>query len=281
MNHLLKAPFVIHPKTGRVCVPFRVSKVDSFDPEKVGFFTSTALKWSHSSFSFQVPTVLQLVEEIDSFSKAEEESEVEQNKYVCVDIVMSNQVKRNVKAYKMTSMREPVSIFEEFLSGLASERKGQLIAQSDAKMEIWEIHSEKTSGFKIWILKCDIDRDLLHFLRVKRIVQKPTQRENRCFVKLTTRPLCKYISPQHSRVAKRDQLQESRCRRRSTIPTSTKTTSMSTGTSCFQRLGFSVQIFSINVSALSSPSPSWCPRRTACLNRSGETLGFSRALGKH
>ena len=36
MNHLLKAPFVIHPKTGRVCVPFRVSKVDSFDPEKVG-----------------------------------------------------------------------------------------------------------------------------------------------------------------------------------------------------------------------------------------------------
>ena len=79
---------------------------------------------------------MQLVEEIDSFSKAEEESEVEQNKYVCVDIVISNQVKRNVKAYKMTSMREPVSIFEEFLSGLASERKGQLIAQSDAKMEI-------------------------------------------------------------------------------------------------------------------------------------------------
>ena len=46
------------------------------------------------------------------------------------------QVKKNVKAYKMTSMREPVSIFEEFLSGLASERKGELIAQSDAKMEI-------------------------------------------------------------------------------------------------------------------------------------------------
>ena len=42
MNHLLKAPFVIHPKTGRVCVPFRITKVDSFDPEKVGFFTSTS-----------------------------------------------------------------------------------------------------------------------------------------------------------------------------------------------------------------------------------------------
>ena len=92
---------------------------------------------SHNpSYLFKVPTVLQLVEEIDSFSKAEEESEVEQYIHFCIDIVVSIQVKRNVKAYKMTSMREPVSIFEEFLSGLASERKGQLIAQSDAKMEI-------------------------------------------------------------------------------------------------------------------------------------------------
>jgi DNA primase small subunit len=100
MNHLLKAPFCIHPKTGRVCVPFRVAKVESFDPETV-------------------PTVLKLVEEIDAFSKAEAESEV----------------KKNVKAYKMTSMREPVSIFEEFLSGLSAEWKGKLIEQSDAKMD--------------------------------------------------------------------------------------------------------------------------------------------------
>jgi len=100
LNHLLKAPFCIHPKTGRVCVPFRVAKVDSFDPETV-------------------PTVLKLVEEIDAFTKAEEGSEV----------------KKNVKAYKMTSMREPVSIFEEFLSGLGSEWKGKLMEKSDAKME--------------------------------------------------------------------------------------------------------------------------------------------------
>ena len=78
MNHLLKAPFVIHPKTGRVCVPFRVTKVDSFDPEKVGFSSKSPdfTILPHSSCSIQVPTVLQLVEEIDAFSKAEEESEV-------------------------------------------------------------------------------------------------------------------------------------------------------------------------------------------------------------
>lgn len=35
MNHLLKAPFVVHPKTGRVCVPINPDKMDSFDPAKV------------------------------------------------------------------------------------------------------------------------------------------------------------------------------------------------------------------------------------------------------
>merc|ERR1712151_1017005 len=35
MNHLLKAPFVVHPKTGRVCVPIDPDSVDSFDPENV------------------------------------------------------------------------------------------------------------------------------------------------------------------------------------------------------------------------------------------------------
>lgn len=32
INHLLKAPFCVHPKTERVCVPFRAADVDSFVP---------------------------------------------------------------------------------------------------------------------------------------------------------------------------------------------------------------------------------------------------------
>lgn len=32
IGHLLKAPFSVHPKTGRVCVPFRASEVDAFVP---------------------------------------------------------------------------------------------------------------------------------------------------------------------------------------------------------------------------------------------------------
>ena len=98
MNHLLKAPFCIHPKTGRVCVPFNPSKAERFNPE-------------------DVPTVLQLVEEIDDFTKE-----------------ASDELK-NVKAYKKTSMKEAVSIFEEFLSNLASSWKGKLIEKSDMKMD--------------------------------------------------------------------------------------------------------------------------------------------------
>lgn len=46
MNHLLKSPFVVHPKTGRVCVPIPVDEVDQFNPA-------------------EVPTIGRLVEELN------------------------------------------------------------------------------------------------------------------------------------------------------------------------------------------------------------------------
>lgn len=34
-NHLLKSPFCVHPKTGKVCVPFNPSAASKFDPTTV------------------------------------------------------------------------------------------------------------------------------------------------------------------------------------------------------------------------------------------------------
>jgi DNA primase small subunit len=47
-NHLLKSPFCVHPKTGRVCIPIDPMEVDNFDP-------------------FTVPTVRSLCAEIDDY----------------------------------------------------------------------------------------------------------------------------------------------------------------------------------------------------------------------
>jgi DNA primase small subunit len=51
-NHLLKSPFCVHPKTGRICVPIRPESIDDFDP-------------------FQVPTLPELMKELDQFQEEE------------------------------------------------------------------------------------------------------------------------------------------------------------------------------------------------------------------
>ena len=53
MNHLLKAPFCVHPKTGRVCVPMDPND-DDFDPNKV-------------------PTIIQLIDEMNAAKAAGKE----------------------------------------------------------------------------------------------------------------------------------------------------------------------------------------------------------------
>jgi len=47
-NHLLKAPFCVHPKTGKVCVPIDPERAEEFDPDK------------------DAPSVAQLLNQLDS-----------------------------------------------------------------------------------------------------------------------------------------------------------------------------------------------------------------------
>jgi DNA primase small subunit len=56
LNHLLKSPFVIHPGTGRVCVPVDPRTFEDFDP-------------------LSVPTIQQLIHEIDAWKEPEVKSE--------------------------------------------------------------------------------------------------------------------------------------------------------------------------------------------------------------
>nr|ACO13111.1 DNA primase small subunit [Lepeophtheirus salmonis] len=97
LNHLLKSPFCVHPKTGRICVPLDPNKIEQFDPLKV-------------------PTISQLIEEIDRFSKNNENAVIS-------------------KDYKKTSLRGPMVIFDEFLSKLSQTWKGRIMEISDATME--------------------------------------------------------------------------------------------------------------------------------------------------
>ncbi|XP_007908201.1 DNA primase small subunit isoform X2 [Callorhinchus milii] len=105
LNHLLKSPFCVHPKTGRISVPIDLKTLDSFDP-------------------FSVPTLSSICRELDSNKKPEEEDVTSKES--------EPESKRRSRDYKKTSLAEPVRIFDEFLKKMEHSRKGVLLEQSDS-----------------------------------------------------------------------------------------------------------------------------------------------------
>ncbi|XP_059139012.1 DNA primase small subunit-like [Physella acuta] len=98
INHLLKSPFCIHPKTGKVCVPMNPKTIDEFDPDSV-------------------PTISVLLDELDKIDVSEDEQG------------------KKFRDYRKTSLGPYLATFETFLKSLESSRKGKTIEQSDVKME--------------------------------------------------------------------------------------------------------------------------------------------------
>ncbi|CBY17881.1 unnamed protein product [Oikopleura dioica] len=84
-NHLLKAPFSVHPKTGKVCVPFNADDVDSFDCDNV-------------------PTVFSLRKNDEELVKVIEKQEGDMS-----------------KKYYHGEMKESVKIFTDLLNQVFSE----------------------------------------------------------------------------------------------------------------------------------------------------------------
>ncbi|KAI1285714.1 DNA primase small subunit [Halotydeus destructor] len=83
LNHLLKAPFCIHPKTGRVCIPIDITKIDTFKPSSV-------------------PTVSKIVNQLCEFEeshKALGDSE-------------------GIKDHQKTDLKPSISLFKTFIDAM-------------------------------------------------------------------------------------------------------------------------------------------------------------------
>lgn len=101
-NHLLKSPFCVHPKTGRVCVPIDTTKIDQFDP-------------------FQVPTLPQLMKELDEYEKSQSSEKNDENR-------------KCVRDWEKTSLKASFRHFEGQLKQLQSQlrREQRDLAERDA-----------------------------------------------------------------------------------------------------------------------------------------------------
>ena len=92
--HLLKSPFVVHPGTGRVCVPItgdasQGAQVDSFDP-------------------FTVPKATELLAEVDAWKGASENA----------GFIEDGATMRKLQDFEKTSLKSYVDMFENFVKRL-------------------------------------------------------------------------------------------------------------------------------------------------------------------
>ncbi|KAF1838397.1 prim-pol domain-containing protein [Decorospora gaudefroyi] len=99
LNHLLKSPFVVHPGTGRVCVPIDTRNVEEFDP-------------------LGVPTVTQLLQEIDDWRGEEGE--------------------KKMQDWEKTSLKPYVDYFRRFVAALVEEEKPTLKREREKGVDAME-----------------------------------------------------------------------------------------------------------------------------------------------
>ncbi|KAJ1675415.1 p48 polypeptide of DNA primase, partial [Spiromyces aspiralis] len=99
LNHLLKSPFCVHPKTGRVCTPIAPNQFESFDP-------------------FKVPTVPDLLNEINIYDQDAIEVGTGESQDMKVEEGKTGGGGARIPNYKKTSLRPYIETFEEFVKRL-------------------------------------------------------------------------------------------------------------------------------------------------------------------
>lgn len=85
LNHLLKSPFVVHPATGRICVPIDPRRAEEFDP-------------------LAVPKVTDLLQEIDEWQGSEEGD-------------------KKIQDWEKTSLKPYIDFFRGFVAALLKDEK--------------------------------------------------------------------------------------------------------------------------------------------------------------
>lgn len=95
----MKAPFCVHPKTGKIAVPFNPKTVSNFDP-------------------LTVPTVSRVINDINIFDEKTKsiESSFSENNGSSGNI-------NKIRDYKKTCLFDSVRVFDEFLKPLLSDEK--------------------------------------------------------------------------------------------------------------------------------------------------------------
>lgn len=107
MIHLLKSPFVIHPGTGRICVPIDPRNAENFDP-------------------LSVPTAMQLLTEIDEYDAKHPAGTAEADvPDVEGSAANGSDVKgsRKLQDYEKTSLKPYIDFFRSFIAGLMKEER--------------------------------------------------------------------------------------------------------------------------------------------------------------
>ncbi|CAG9857893.1 unnamed protein product [Phyllotreta striolata] len=96
MNHLLKSPFCVHPKTGKISIPFSINELNEFDPNNVC-------------------TIQGIIEDIDQYEIKSKEIKMETEE--------EDAKPQKVKDYEKTSLLSAIRVFEQFLDELDKDNR--------------------------------------------------------------------------------------------------------------------------------------------------------------
>ncbi|KAL8243838.1 hypothetical protein R6Q59_010096 [Mikania micrantha] len=106
--HLLKSPFVVHPGTGRVCVPITVAgdmkRAEDFDP-------------------LTVPKVTELLEEVDQFHSSESKTDNSQEE--------EGFTMKRVSDWEKTSLKPYIELFEEHVRAIIKSETVRIKRERD------------------------------------------------------------------------------------------------------------------------------------------------------